>query len=405
MISPRAITPGAQGAARGARAAMPSNHRPVWLGRVDGAWTLEVECLVPVSERILRPTTQRVSGEDSIATYLDGRADTRPLVSAARALFALSSGDEGPAEGWEPREGQWRQTSTRPRAAEGVRASAATSGAETSADAQGRLRALMRRVAQLEERREDVTHLSEMVRQLMNRVTELEGRAAGTLQVPLGAQAVASAGAARAGVLTLDPTSVNPPGAVPSMAPAAVTSPAGAAPARAPNVVIQPARNEKPSRAGKIQKLPNPRDISSSLSKLIGDKFTATASRKSSTVFDATAPKHYLCMVVNDQQEVLGAIAGDLRSTVMLGGGLMLMPQHDLQEQLNAGEPNEDVIAAYSEVFNTLSGLISQMTGNPHVRANFLEPFDAKAHGWMTSPHLRVDLDDSMGGRISMMAR
>lgn len=406
MMPQRANT-STQSAHRGPRAAMPSNHRPVWIGRVDGAWTLDVECLVPVSERILRPTTQRVRGEDAIVAYLDGRADSRPLVAGVRALFASATGDDNQSAGWEPREGQWRQTTGHARGAELAQSAVASGGGETSADAQGRIRVLMRRIAALEERREDVTHLTEMVRQLMNRVTELESRAAsGTLQVPM-ASPLAN-GAPRGPVLSMDPASVPPAGIVPSMAPVPSMPPgvAAAAPAaRAPNVVIQPVRNEKPSRAGKIQKLPSPRDISSSLSKLIGDKFTASVSRKSSTVFDATAGKHFLCMVVNDQQEVLGAIVGDLRSTVMLGGGLMLMPQGDMQEQLTTGEPNEDVISAYSEVFNTLSGLISQMSGNPHVRATFLEPFDAKAHGWMVSPHLRLDLDDSMGGRIAIMAR
>ena len=62
--------------------------KPKRLYRDGDQWVLEIERLMPWSDRILRPTTQRLVGEDVVLFQLDNSEDGRALSSDARRLMA-----------------------------------------------------------------------------------------------------------------------------------------------------------------------------------------------------------------------------------------------------------------------------------------------------------------------------
>jgi hypothetical protein len=179
---------------------------------------------------------------------------------------------------------------------------------------------------------------------------------------------------------------------------------AHAEPAKEPAAQAHAAESAK-EHGARALRLPQTRDISLTMKKLIGDRYAVHDWRKENTRFDALTSPWYFSALIDDQNNVVGAMMGDLLSTVNLGGGLMMLPAGELKEQLQAMEANEETAAAYSEVFNTLSSLVNAIQGNSHVRTTYLEPLDLAKHPWINDPAHRMELEDSTGGRMVFLAR
>ena len=112
----------------------------------------------------------------------------------------------------------------------------------------------------------------------------------------------------------------------------------------------------------------------------------------------------FAASILDDNDQTVGAIVMDLKAAVFLGGTLMMLPRAEIEQQLKSLSPGEDSIAASAEICNALSGAINGFQ-DQHVRVGRLEKFEFKTWSWVTSTADRRDLEDSFGGRTVVFSR
>lgn len=120
----------------------------------------------------------------------------------------------------------------------------------------------------------------------------------------------------------------------------------------------------------------------------------------------------YLSICHDDSGEPVAAIGADLSAALHLAGKLMMVPNGVLEEQAKAGKMEESFIDALSEVFNNLTKILNNQTGNPHVASRpAKETGDLKADAasaWVTSPSSRMDYTGEFAvgsGRLIVVAK
>jgi len=176
-------------------------------------------------------------------------------------------------------------------------------------------------------------------------------------------------------------------------------------PGSAPEVTPQPQVVEKKPKAP-VLALPPVREIDQALKILIGDKVgVAEVSSKKGPALEDMVSGYFVSRVSDDEGKVVGLLLADLKATIYLGGGLMMVPQSSMAEQVRAGKASEEVVDALSEIFNNVCALINKIKNNTHVRASTAEPFDPTSESWISSPSARRDMEDSYGGRMIMVIR
>jgi hypothetical protein len=113
----------------------------------------------------------------------------------------------------------------------------------------------------------------------------------------------------------------------------------------------------------------------------------------------------YACILVDDDGHEVGAVLADIRATAGLGGRLVGLPGSLVEEQSKTGVLSEAVIAAMSEVCNTLSGVLSRVTGNCNVRSTPLESFPADRLRWVGTAKNCQALEKRRGGTFWLVTR
>ncbi len=202
------------------------------------------------------------------------------------------------------------------------------------------------------------------------------------------------AGATPADSAEAAPPDAGPAEAAPPDAPAADGSPEAGA-ADAPDAE-EPAAPSEPKLA-----LPEPAEWSKGLATLLGETLKLTADESGPALEDAA---YWICPLVDDEDALVGAILGDIRALVLQGGGLMMMGDEVLKEQLEAGEPSEDVLEAASEIFNVQSRCFNDIDGNPHVRTKAIAKVDPTEHDFLRAMTARRDLVDENQGRTVLVS-
>ncbi len=106
-------------------------------------------------------------------------------------------------------------------------------------------------------------------------------------------------------------------------------------------------------------------------------------------------PGCYITFLQGKDLEVEGAVITDLAATLYIGGKLILLPPVSLQNQFNAGEADEPVVEAVTEVINNLRTLFNAIDLNPHVAPTktFLYQVPAADDfvAWILEPGKRID--------------
>jgi len=106
-------------------------------------------------------------------------------------------------------------------------------------------------------------------------------------------------------------------------------------------------------------------------------------------------PGCYITFLQGKDLEVEGAVITDLAATLYIGGKLILLPPVSLLNQFNAGEADEPVVEAVTEVINNLRTLFNAIDLNPHVAPTktFLYQVPAADDfvAWILEPGKRID--------------
>lgn len=339
----------------------------------QGAWTLELEQLIPIDTHVLRPSTYEVRGADAILGWLRASGEHRGLLSPTRELLERTPADQDADAAFEMRAERWVQVSR-------VRA-VATSSRELQRDREE----MLERIAHLEA---EVAFLSDRLSAALSKLDSLA-----TTVRDLG-----DGIPVRNVLLSSSAPVVQPPIIKSEPAPAAAQAAQPAHPASL--------RAQAPEHQRLI--LPPVRNIDQALKLLVGEKtaLTDTPAKKHAQIMP-TASWWAMSLLQDDSGETVGCVAADLEGTIRLGGGMMMLPPAYIAEQIRTRSPSEEVHEAISEVFNNICALLNGIKSNPHVRSTPAQLLSAgeSLPDWASTTNTRLLLDVSEGGWLVVTGR
>ena len=336
-----------------------------------GTWVLELVKLVAVERNVFQPKVTRLEGAEAVLQHLKRMGDSPALAAAASQLMRGPRLDDERA--FDAVDGDWvpgepsRRDSTRP--------SAFPSGGGISGE-----------VAEL---RAEVLVLRASHERLRERVQRLESQVLATNRSQ--------------DVLSIPPTPsiVMPKVSEASVSPRPLTFP----PSRAPVAATRVSRAGSSAAVPAGVSLPTADEITASLQALIGDG--VSVSEKHPVTFAADAlGACWVSRLIDDEGADVGAIVVNRAAATTLGGALIALPEHEIEEQRSLDSPSEDVIGAMGEVSNSLCEAINQAGGGTQVRAKPIEPLMSGLLDWVESSGRGVELELNDGvGRLFLFAR
>lgn len=327
-----------------------NNAKPKRLYRRDAQWVLEVERLMPWADRILRPTMQKLVGEEVVLFQLGSSEDGRALASEARRLMN-ESGDE--ATSYAVVDGRWVPAAF---------ASQVEPPPPESRPRPQRPAALAASSLEIYMLRDDLRSLRAAHDKLVARVAELERGVIAPMPLPIASAPKVPSQHAPAPVAVVDEMDVSD---VADDAPVEPTLQLPALDALAAQVVA-----------------------------MTGERAAMTAAKKP---LDLDSRELFVCWITDDADATVGAMIANLEAVVTKGAKLMLLPDHEIAAQLKSRVPTEEVTAAMGEIFNVIASAFNAMPESVHVRTQPIEALSAADHAWLRAPKSRVDLGDAQG--------
>ncbi|HTV19769.1 MAG TPA: hypothetical protein VMG12_13885 [Polyangiaceae bacterium] len=391
-----------------------------------GKWVLEVVRHVNLGHDLIRPTTQRLTGQRAITSYFKNNPDKASLGKATLRLIANEI--VGETRSYVAEGADWIANSMPPPRGDRLDSERAPPEPPTLETVVGQLEAkvvvltavqegLLTRLARLEAKMARGTFVAsgsagEARAEL--RPSSSRALADSESEAESGSESEAEPGSeseAESGSESMDESeSADAPS--PSLRGGDAGSdaedggaPAGAEPDAAegdePDEVEPPPPPGTPPR---IQlTLPPVSELAKCVVLLIGGDVTVKEGDPPFAV-NRTTKDCYAASILDDHDQTIGAIVMDLKAAVFLGGTLMMLPRTEIEQQLKSLSPGEDSIAASAEICNALSGAING-SQEQHVRVGRLEKFEFKSWSWVTSAADRRDLEDSFGGRTVLFSR
>ena len=375
---------------------------------------LEVVRHVNLGQDLIRPTTERLTGQRAITSYFKSNPDKAQLGKATLRLMQSDLGDE--TRSFNVEGGDWTANSLFPPRLDPLDSFHPAPEPPTIETEVSTLKA-------------QVVVLTAVQEGLLTRLARLESRLAEGAFVPAEPRAAAAArgnkvrGASRSAPAgtpagsssgEAEAASSAAPSAAPSSDDALPSQPASAPPSSAQAPVSEaaaPAAAAAPEAAAPaapapaervLLGLPSMGDLIKCVVLLIGGDVTAKPADP--LPVNRTSRDCFAAAILDDRDQTVGMILMDLKATVCLGGTLMMLPKMELEQQLKTMSPGEDSIAASAEICNALTGAINGAQ-DQHVRAGPLEKFEFKAWSWVSQAEDRRDLEDSFGGRTVVFSR
>ncbi len=347
---------------------------------------LEIVRHVNIGHDLVRPTSEQLSGNRLIAAYFKSNPDHEPLGRMALKLMQ-SPGAEG--RSYSAAGSEWVSSSLPP-----GRREADEGALDGPPELAAQLASLSQRIKTLVRQQEE----------LLLRLARLELRA---LQPEAdGGRSVVAAAAATAEPLPVRAQS--PVGARAESAPPGAASeraaPARGEPGAQPRLsqAAQPLPLDSRARPLAALELPPLAELCKCIALLVGSGLTVEEGEPlPSSALDGA----FAAAIETDSGEQVGLIVMDLRATVYLGGSLMMQPPEQLEQQFASASPEPDSIAASAEICNALCAAVNAAQSRYHVRAAELGRLDPARHDWLGAVVNRRELQDSLGGRTSLLAR
>ncbi len=431
--------------------------KPKRLVRHGGRWILEIECLVALPDNVLRPTIERIEGDDVILYHLESSPSGQVLAPAAGRLLR-SYNDPHDERAFEVRHGAWvpamvgdfhEETKSGATTAEPKRIGDAGARTEMATMAIAFER-LSRRLTESEKRqmqgdlpqevsmrlvelehdngklRDKVGDLEAQMRVLLDAATEetreaaskavaeRAGRAGGSRQVDSGGAPALTRGqepqgpeevVAREGEVAKIPEATKRREVAPAAGPPSAVADAAPVEEDEDNDEVDSVPDPDPIEPAKPLLFPTALEIDKAAKTLLGPEASLTAASKGPKFNKKGADAFYMCRLIDDAGLEVGAMIADLAATIALGGKLMMIPQEELESMVASKTPSEDVISAMSEVFSTLSGAINAVPDGLHIKVNPLEQLDVQAVSWTVKCGSRINFVDGAGGSVVFVAR
>ncbi len=375
-----------------------SSSTPARLVCQRGRWALELTRLVAVDSHVFQPRRQRLEGSEAILAHLKRSAEGAALAQGAAQLMRAVRSDE--ERSFDAVDGEWVPTQSA-RAAE----VASRRAAEPRQDWE----------AAFAELRAELLILRASHQRLKQRVLALESElASGVMpaprpeprrEPPLEPFAPAAVRA------ELEPELRPAPYAPLAQHPEQPTLAAGREPAApiaaAPSPfgeVVPAPRVAEPEPVASIT-LSSDAQVVAALAQLFGEDPGYAPSPEPLPDSALELAALYVSRLIDGDGGEVGALLADIRATANLGGGLAGLPQTLIDEQAKTGVLNETVTQAMSEVCKALAALLSQVSGNGHVRSAPLEPFPADRLQWIGSAKGQLCFEKRRAGCFWLVAR
>jgi hypothetical protein len=395
--------------------------RPKRLILRQGRWILEMMRLVSTGEGVFQPRSTRIEGKQAVIETLRRSKNGKTLVDAATKIVSNGSASEDAS--FDAVDGAWVPSRLAPSYIDQLKRTEARSPVEAALIADlTMLRAshegLMARVARLErllgnqldgevhpfsvkpERLRQATPHAATLREGLPPRGELESDASGRDEP--GEYDDAHADDAPRGASARhherdDRTSD-------AEGPAA-----GDADERAYSDAGQPGADDAddPARAETSDALRFPALglITDALKQLCGHEIPLKEMRNAPSPWLDSPSRFHASWFVDDAGEMQGGVVCDLEAVARLGGAYLAMSQADIEAQVAAEHPGEDLVSAASDICNTLAGLVNDVRGNRPVRASPLSPLEAGPPPWLDSPGTRMVCMHPGGGTVAFVGR
>lgn len=179
---------------------------------------------------------------------------------------------------------------------------------------------------------------------------------------------------------------------------------AGDRPARtSPRAAEPPSVPEPVTRTG--LRLPQGEAVVAALRKLIGE--TLELEEVSELLPSDTAEFADLdtCLFLDETGDECAAALSNLRGTIECGGLLLGVPLSTIEEQVQAGEAETDLVLGMSEVFTNLVGMLNREPGNPQLFGVPVTKAPISRLPWLNNPSSILTFGTPTGGRVWLIAR
>ena len=115
---------------------------------------------------------------------------------------------------------------------------------------------------------------------------------------------------------------------------------------------------------------------------------------------EANAEKLYSSTVLDDEGNEVGLLIADVPATVFLSGTMIMVPQNDMERQVQEEEPTEEIVETMSEIFNNLTSPFNIVEGNPHIRSKPAESLQLERDAWLLEDKARLAVSVNLGGLL-----
>lgn len=178
---------------------------------------------------------------------------------------------------------------------------------------------------------------------------------------------------------------------------------------REPGVLARPRAAEPPSDpepvTGEGIRLPRGDAVVAGLRKLIGEALELGEVRERLPTDAAELSELDTSVFVDESGRESAAVLSNLRGTVECGGLLLGVPLSTIEEQIQAGEAETDLVLGMSEVFTNLVGMLNREPGNRRLTAVPVTKAPVSRLPWLAQPSSMLAFATPTGGRVWLIAR
>jgi hypothetical protein len=174
------------------------------------------------------------------------------------------------------------------------------------------------------------------------------------------------------------------------------------APAR-PKAAESPSVPEPAAREG--IRLPEGQAVVAALRKLIGETLELDEVSELLPADESEFADLDTSLFVDETGNECAAVLSNLRGTIECGGLLLGVPLSTIEEQVQAGEAETDLVLGMSEVFTNLLGMLNSEPGNPRLTSVPVTKAPIRRVPWLSKPSSILAFATPTGGRLWMIAR
>lgn len=382
----------------------------------DGHWTLETTELMRLDRDLYRPEKRRIDGTEAILAHLRSKGEGA-LLSSAERLIRVSDLD---GSTYEAQDGEWVVSEPsippgRPSRSEALSHDVDELRAEVVllraaySGLTSRLRKLERFMTEIEAGRVRVPPAAVPDAPQIHERVEPLGAAEKPVAAAAAAPVIPAAVAAPSQELRQDLTlkSGGTPDAVVGGAVLGAPAPALKQPDAEPQSQPEAEPRSQPEGGPSFApvSLPGMPAILSCLRQLVGDGLALEQLKEKLPTTPEALEKLDVSLFIDDQGNERAVVFANPRATVELGGQLLGIPKAAQEEQLQAGEIEQDLVLAMSEIFNNLSGVVNREEGNPHLKAEAIGKAPLERLPWLDQASAVLTLATPTGGRLWLVAR